>query len=68
MFFPPRLLGRQKPGSFKWDKGKLNGWDDRVATLRQKESEGTESLKKFKGDIGNELFNATLTYKKRAYG
>jgi putative FmdB family regulatory protein len=66
IFHATPLLGRQKPGSFRWEQGKLNGWDDRIATLRDMESKGPQELRKFKQSIGP-LYDMTLKYRKESY-
>lgn len=66
IFHAPRLLGRSKPGSFTWERGKLNGWDDRLATLREVENRGPQAMQKFRQDIGP-LYDMTLKYKKERY-
>lgn len=68
LFSPVPMLGRQKPRGFKWDKGRLNGWEDRVATLRDMENRGPREFRKFKESIGGTLYDATLKYKRQAHG
>jgi len=68
MFFPPRLMARSKPGSFKFDGAKMNPWDDRIAHLKNVEdTQGSAGLRKVAGEVGTNLFNATLNYKKKNY-
>jgi len=69
VFYAPRLLNRQKPGSFVFKPEKMNAWDDRLAHLKDVENKGgTPGLRKAKEQVGAQLFNATLAHKKANYG
>jgi hypothetical protein len=68
IFYAPRLLGRSKPGSFRQDAGKLNAWDDRLAHLREVEGKwGSAGLRKVRKEVGETLYNKTLSHKKDRY-
>ena len=72
IFTAPKLLGRQKPGSFRHDKGKLNGWDDRLQHMRtledSRKSDSKQKLREFETAIGPQLAGAIKTYKRERYG
>jgi hypothetical protein len=67
IFTPPAVLNRNKPRGFKHDRGKLNGWDDRVARLQVVEGEGPAAVRKEREMLGN-VYDMTLKYKKEKYG
>jgi len=68
VFYAPRLLARSKPGGFRFEPGKMNPWDDRIAHLKNVEdTQGSAGLRKVAGEVGTNLFNATLNYKKKNY-
>lgn len=66
--FSIKLLGREKPGSFRFDRGKLNAWDDRVATMRNmEEKKGSAYLQRFRSKCGEALYQGSLRHKKANY-
>jgi putative FmdB family regulatory protein len=69
IFHAPAVMNRQKPGSFKWSPEKMNSWDDRVAHLKEVENkDGTAGLRKVRKEVGEVLYNKTLSHKKENYG
>lgn len=68
IYSAPAVLGRRKPGTFRFEPQKMNPWDDRVAHMRDLESRGPEKMREFKKAIGPKLYNATLKYRKEKYG
>lgn len=68
VFTPIAFLGREKPGSFRQDRGVMDGWMDRVATLRNIElTKGDRALKEFRKNCGETLYHKTLAYRKANY-
>lgn len=68
IFYAPRLLNRQKPGSFVYNPKTMNGDDDRLAHLRDVEQKGgTAGLRKVRSDIGESLYHQVLNHKKENY-
>jgi putative FmdB family regulatory protein len=68
LFYAPKLLNRSKPGTFKHDRCKLDGWADRVATLRNiEEKQGSRALENFRKNCGETLYNQSLQYRKEHY-
>lgn len=68
VFYPTAMLGRQKPGSFRFDRCKVNAWDDRLAHLRDVEqTQGAEGMRKVKDQVGGYLYNTTLAHRKQNY-
>lgn len=69
IFYAPAMLNRQKPGTFRWDKCKLDAWDDRLAHLKDvEEKKGTEGLREVRTQVGEQLWHETLAHKKERYG
>jgi hypothetical protein len=66
MFFPPKLMNRQKPGSFaQKQKSDWNAWDSKVAALKLAEENG-EPKSKLK-EIFGKTYDMALSYKKEKY-
>ena len=68
IFYAPKMLARHKPGSFRWDKGKLNAMDDRLAGFRHAESQGPQALKALRKNFGEQVYQATKQHRKDNYG
>jgi hypothetical protein len=68
IYSAPAVLNRSKPGTFRWEQGKLNAWDDRVAHMRALETKPPREMREFRKAIGPKLYNATLRYRKEKYG
>jgi hypothetical protein len=68
IFFPPRVLNRSKPGSFRWDKGKMNAMDDKLAGLRLAESQGPEKVHELTQAFGSTAIYEVIQHKKQNYG
>lgn len=66
VFSPPALLGRSKPGGWKFDPATGNGWDSRLAAMRRSESEGAAATREAKKNWGR-AWDATLRYKKEKF-
>jgi len=67
VFYPPRVLARAKPGSFQWDKGKLNAMDDRLAGFRHAEAQGSQALRTLRENFGEQTYQATINHRKDTY-
>lgn len=67
VYYAPALMNRSKPGSFKWEKSKLNAQDDRLAGFRYQESLGTQSFRAFKENFGKQVSQQVLNHKKEKY-
>lgn len=67
VYYAPRLMNRAKPRSFA-DKEKTtwNGWDSRLAALREAESQGPQAVREARKNFGR-TFNQVLAYKKENY-
>lgn len=67
IFYAPRLLGRQKPKGFVWEKGKLDAWDDRLAGFQLAESKGPNEIRKLRSAFGEQVYQKVLSHKKERY-
>ena len=67
LYYPPRLLGRQKPGSFaNKPKAHWNAMDSKLAALKLAESKGTDHLREAYRGFGSTA-KMVLDYKKKEY-
>jgi putative FmdB family regulatory protein len=68
IFYAPRLLNRQKPGSFRFDPCRMDANDDRLASTRQvEEKQGAAGLRKLFHDVGPQYYQEILDHKKERY-
>jgi len=67
VFHAPRLLNRSKPVSFRWDKAKLDAWDDRLAGFKHAEDKGPNHLADLRKSFGEQIYRQVLAHKKERY-
>lgn len=68
MFFPPKLLGRSKPGSFRFDPKKMDADDDRLAHARHVEEKyGASGLRQLFNDVGPHYYKEIQDHRKERY-